>query len=197
MGHAMHIVRCEEKRRSREAEIQEEGGGREDDPGGGQKGGERNVKGEQDGGVGGARGEKGRIHLRGALLRTYILSILIRSIMEVCLTVTNMNPAKKQIITLDEHQKSNKLNDFYLRFDRQNFSQEYDRVSQSLHDTDDTCCLEVDPDSIRHLFSRVRTGKAAGPDGLPAFFAQKLCRGTNNSMVSNIQSLNIHTVPAL
>ncbi|CAL8268892.1 unnamed protein product [Boreogadus saida] len=83
MGHAMHIVRREEKRRSREAEIQEEGGGREDDPGGGQKGGERNVKGERDGGVGGARGEKGRIHLRGALLRTYILSILIRSIMEV------------------------------------------------------------------------------------------------------------------
>ena len=58
-------------------------------------------------------------------------------------SVTNMNPAKKQI-TLDEQKKSNKLNDFYLRFERQNFSQECDRVLQSLPDTDDTCCLEVD-----------------------------------------------------
>ena len=73
-------------------------------------------------------------------------------------SVTNMNPVKKQIITLDEHQKSNELNDFYLRFDSQNFSQECDRVLQSLPDTDDTCCLEVDPTSIRRLFSRVRTG---------------------------------------
>ena len=89
MGHAMHIVRREDKRRSREAESQEEGGGREEDPGGGQKGGERNVKGERGGGGGGGGGgEKGRIHLRGALLRTYILSILIRSIMEVCWTAT-------------------------------------------------------------------------------------------------------------
>ena len=86
MGHAMHIVRREEKRRSSQTDSQEEGGGREEDPGGGQKGGERNVKGERGGG--GAGGEKGRIHLRGALLRTYILSILIRSIMEVCLTIT-------------------------------------------------------------------------------------------------------------
>ena len=84
-------------------------------------------------------------------------------------SVTNMNPAKKEIITMDEHQKSNELNDFYQRFDSQNFSQECDRVLQSLPDTDDTCCLEVDPTSIRRLFSRVRTGKAAGPDGLPAF----------------------------
>ena len=49
-------------------------------------------------------------------------------------SVTNMNPAKKQI-TLDEQKKSNKLNDFYLRFERQNFSQECDRVLQSLPDT--------------------------------------------------------------
>ncbi|CAL8298422.1 unnamed protein product [Merluccius merluccius] len=88
MGHAMHIVRREEKRRSREAESEEEegGGGREDDPGGGgggEKGRERTVKGERDTGGGGGGGEKGRILLRGALLQTYILSILIRSIMEV------------------------------------------------------------------------------------------------------------------
>ncbi|KAG7273021.1 hypothetical protein CRUP_011905 [Coryphaenoides rupestris] len=88
MGHAMHIVRREEKR-SREAELQEEeeGGGREDDPGGGGgggggvKGGKKNVKGERDEGGGGG-GEKGRVPLRGPLLQTYILSILLRSVME-------------------------------------------------------------------------------------------------------------------
>uniref|UniRef100_A0A667XGE1 Gap junction protein n=1 Tax=Myripristis murdjan TaxID=586833 RepID=A0A667XGE1_9TELE len=65
MGHAMHTVRREEKRRREE----EEGEGRatEDDPGG-----------EKDDGA-----SAGRVRLKGALLQTYILSILIRSIMEV------------------------------------------------------------------------------------------------------------------
>ncbi|XP_044070974.1 gap junction alpha-5 protein-like isoform X2 [Siniperca chuatsi] len=83
MGHAMHTVRREEKRRSRE----EEGGGREEDPGGGEGGGggggeER--KEEKDEGKEKTEGPSaGRIRLRGALLKTYILSILIRSVMEV------------------------------------------------------------------------------------------------------------------
>ena len=84
MGHAMHIVRRDEKRRSR-AEEGGEGGGTEDDPGGGEGGGEGEKRGR--------KGEKeevkekglsaGRVRLRGALLQTYVLSILIRSIMEV------------------------------------------------------------------------------------------------------------------
>ncbi|KAM9365693.1 gap junction protein, alpha 5b isoform 1-T3 [Pholidichthys leucotaenia] len=88
MGHAMHTVRREEKRRSREEQGGEEGGG-VDDPGGGE--------GDRRGGDGGEekRGRKeddeekekgpstGRVRLRGALLQTYILSILIRSLMEV------------------------------------------------------------------------------------------------------------------
>ncbi|XP_068597022.1 gap junction alpha-5 protein-like [Brachionichthys hirsutus] len=82
VGHAMHTVRREEKRRSREEEGGEEDGG-EEDPGGG--------NGQEEGGKGGRDGQKekreglstGRIHLRGALLQTYMLSIVIRSIMEV------------------------------------------------------------------------------------------------------------------
>ncbi|XP_053292450.1 gap junction alpha-5 protein [Pleuronectes platessa] len=85
MGHAMHTVRREEKRRSREDEEEDESDG-DEDPGGGEGGGR-----EKHGG----RGEKdddkdkrdspltGRVRLRGALLQTYILSILIRSVMEV------------------------------------------------------------------------------------------------------------------
>ena len=88
MGHAMHTVRREEKRRSRAEEEEDESDG-DEDPGGGGGGGR-----EKHGG----RGEKdddkdkrdpplaGRVRLRGALLQTYILSILIRSIMEVNMT---------------------------------------------------------------------------------------------------------------
>uniref|UniRef100_A0A3P9DQS9 Gap junction protein, alpha 5b n=1 Tax=Maylandia zebra TaxID=106582 RepID=A0A3P9DQS9_9CICH len=66
MGHTMHTVLREEKRRNREEEGREEGGGEED--------------------LGG-----GRIRLRGALLQTYVLSILIRSIMEVVFLPTVKN----------------------------------------------------------------------------------------------------------
>ncbi|XP_075899068.1 gap junction alpha-5 protein-like [Nelusetta ayraudi] len=91
MGHAMHNVRLQEKRRNREEEEGEEGEGGEEDPGGGGGGGEGGGPGEKQG-----RGDRknveresgegllsGRIRLRGPLLQTYILSILIRSIMEV------------------------------------------------------------------------------------------------------------------
>lgn len=86
MGHAMHTVRREEKRRSRE---EEEGGGegrREEDPGGGDGGGgggAKERKGEEEGNEKSESHSAGRIRLRGALLQTYVLSILIRSIMEV------------------------------------------------------------------------------------------------------------------
>ncbi|XP_020501298.1 gap junction alpha-5 protein [Labrus bergylta] len=86
MGHAMHTVRREEKRRSQEEEAGE-GAGREADPGGGEGGGgaeKRGRKGEKDEEKEKREGlSAGRIHLRGALLQTYVLSILIRSIMEV------------------------------------------------------------------------------------------------------------------
>uniref|UniRef100_A0A8C2XLG6 Gap junction protein n=1 Tax=Cyclopterus lumpus TaxID=8103 RepID=A0A8C2XLG6_CYCLU len=64
MGHAMHTVRREEKRRRREKHGRkgEKGRGKEEKP----------------------EGQlAGRVRLRGALLQTYIMSILLRSIMEV------------------------------------------------------------------------------------------------------------------
>uniref|UniRef100_A0A3Q3F9W7 Gap junction protein n=1 Tax=Kryptolebias marmoratus TaxID=37003 RepID=A0A3Q3F9W7_KRYMA len=82
MGHAMHTVRREERRRSREEEDGD-GGREEEDPGGGEGGGEKQGRNgdkdeEKDKGQ-----TAGRVQLRGALLKTYILSILIRTIMEV------------------------------------------------------------------------------------------------------------------
>uniref|UniRef100_A0A8C9YWI4 Gap junction protein n=1 Tax=Sander lucioperca TaxID=283035 RepID=A0A8C9YWI4_SANLU len=60
MGHAMHNVRREEKKRKKQGR-----------------------KGEDRGKEKGEGQSAGRIRLRGGLLRTYILSILIRSVMEV------------------------------------------------------------------------------------------------------------------
>ncbi|XP_061693661.1 gap junction alpha-5 protein-like [Syngnathoides biaculeatus] len=75
MGHAMHTVRREEKRRHREEEDDD------DDPGGGdgddESGDKESAKGKKAG------PSAGRVRLKGALLQTYVLSILIRSIMEV------------------------------------------------------------------------------------------------------------------
>lgn len=89
MGHAMHSVRRQEKRRSRGEEEEEEGGGGEEDPGGG--GSEGGSSGEKQGRGDGKHVERdsgegvlsGRVRLKGPLLQTYVLSILIRSIMEV------------------------------------------------------------------------------------------------------------------
>ncbi|KAL7852575.1 hypothetical protein SRHO_G00183600 [Serrasalmus rhombeus] len=88
MGHAMHTVRREEKRRQKEQEDQ--GGGGEGGGGGGGGGGrggvgekypeeERDCGKEERGG--------GKVRLRGALLQTYVLSIIIRSLMEVVFIV--------------------------------------------------------------------------------------------------------------
>ncbi|KAK5620446.1 hypothetical protein CRENBAI_023800 [Crenichthys baileyi] len=87
MGHAMHTVRMEEKRRTREEE-EGGGGGKEEDQGGGEEGGGGGDKhgrnAEKDKGKGKDEGPlAGRVRLRGALLKTYVLSILIRTIMEV------------------------------------------------------------------------------------------------------------------
>uniref|UniRef100_A0A3B1JFA8 Gap junction protein n=1 Tax=Astyanax mexicanus TaxID=7994 RepID=A0A3B1JFA8_ASTMX len=67
MGHAMHTVRMAEKRRQREHEDREVEEGR----------GEKEK--EPDAPT--------RIHLKGALLHTYVLSILIRLVMEVTFIV--------------------------------------------------------------------------------------------------------------
>ncbi|XP_041936361.1 gap junction protein, alpha 5b [Alosa alosa] len=81
MGHAMHTVRMEEKKRRKEQEDQ--GGGEDEGKEGG--GGEIEKKYPQEEERDCGKGQEGaaKIRLRGALLRTYILSILVRLLMEV------------------------------------------------------------------------------------------------------------------
>lgn len=79
MGHAMHTVRREEKRRQKEQEADSRGGG--GGGGGGASGTEKYPEEERN--CGKEESSRGKVHLRGALLQTYVLSIMIRSLMEV------------------------------------------------------------------------------------------------------------------
>ncbi|XP_014909304.1 gap junction alpha-3 protein-like [Poecilia latipinna] len=83
LGHVLHIVRMEEKRREREEDLRKSGRHQEDhDP--------FYHNGVGDGGAGGGRKEKppirdehGKIRIRGALLRTYIFNIIFKTLFEV------------------------------------------------------------------------------------------------------------------
>ncbi|XP_051982160.1 gap junction alpha-5 protein-like [Xyrauchen texanus] len=74
MGHAMHRVRREEKRRKKQ------------DDQGAQSDGEKYPEDDKDSGKE-DEGGWGKVRLKGALLQTYVLSILIRSVMEVIFIV--------------------------------------------------------------------------------------------------------------
>lgn len=82
MGHAMHVVRREEKRRRQEQEEREDGG--EDD---GDLEGEKEYLQQKEGGAVLRSDGPNRVRLKGALLQTYVLSILIRTVMEVTFIV--------------------------------------------------------------------------------------------------------------
>ncbi|MEQ2278871.1 Gap junction alpha-3 protein, partial [Ameca splendens] len=83
LGHVLHIVRMEEKRREREEDLRKAGRHQEDlDP--------FYHNGVGDGGGGGGRKEKppirdehGKIRIRGALLRTFIFNIIFKTLFEV------------------------------------------------------------------------------------------------------------------
>ncbi|XP_018557270.1 gap junction alpha-3 protein-like [Lates calcarifer] len=83
LGHVLHIVRMEEKRREREEELRKAGRHQEDhDPlyhngvGDGKGGGGKKEKPP-------IRDEHGKIRIRGALLRTYIFNIIFKTLFEV------------------------------------------------------------------------------------------------------------------
>uniref|UniRef100_A0A3P9AVD1 Gap junction protein n=1 Tax=Maylandia zebra TaxID=106582 RepID=A0A3P9AVD1_9CICH len=80
LGHVLHIVRMEEKRREREEELRKAGRHQDDhDPlyhnGVGDGGGKKEKPPIRD--------EHGKIRIRGALLRTYIFNIIFKTLFEV------------------------------------------------------------------------------------------------------------------
>uniref|UniRef100_A0A667X8K7 Gap junction protein n=1 Tax=Myripristis murdjan TaxID=586833 RepID=A0A667X8K7_9TELE len=62
LGHVLHIVRMEEKRREKEEELRKASGKKEKPP---------------------IRDEHGKIRIRGALLRTYVFNIIFKTLFEV------------------------------------------------------------------------------------------------------------------
>ncbi|XP_029942032.1 gap junction alpha-3 protein-like [Salarias fasciatus] len=81
LGHVLHIVRMEEKRREREEELRKAGRHQEDHDnlyhnGVGDGGGGKKEKPP-------IRDEHGKIRIRGALLRTYIFNIIFKTLFEV------------------------------------------------------------------------------------------------------------------
>ncbi|XP_053273147.1 gap junction alpha-3 protein-like isoform X2 [Pleuronectes platessa] len=81
LGHVLHIVRMEEKRREREEEVRKAGQHQEDHD---------NLYHNRVGDGGGGKKEKppirdehGKIRIRGALLRTYIFNIIFKTLFEV------------------------------------------------------------------------------------------------------------------
>ncbi|KAF7663062.1 hypothetical protein LDENG_00219590 [Lucifuga dentata] len=82
MGHAMHIVRMEEKQRRQEQEQRETTG-----EAGGDLEGEKEYLQQKESGREVMSDVSGRVRLKGALLQTYILSIMIRTVMEVTFIV--------------------------------------------------------------------------------------------------------------
>lgn len=89
MGHAMHTVRQEEQQRRRRREMEEReaagGGGEEDEDEEEVK--EKEYLQQRDGELAPVAEGASRVRLRGALLQTYVLSIMVRTAMEVTFIV--------------------------------------------------------------------------------------------------------------
>ncbi|XDV42509.1 hypothetical protein PO909_011155 [Leuciscus waleckii] len=81
--------------------------------------------------------------------------------------VTNMKPSIPHIRTIDDLQKADDLNDFYLRFQTYDFSDKCKCVIGSLTDDMGTR-LEADSSKVKLLFHHLCTQKSKGPDGISA-----------------------------
>lgn len=82
VGHALHTVRREEKQRRKEQEEREAKG-----EGGRDSQEEKEYYQQKESGKELTSDRMGRVRLKGALLQTYMLSILLRTVMEVTFTV--------------------------------------------------------------------------------------------------------------
>ncbi|TRY89760.1 hypothetical protein DNTS_000007 [Danionella cerebrum] len=86
LGHVLHIVRMEEKRKEREEELRKASRFQEEKEllyrnGGGEGGGGRGGGGKKEKPP--IRDEHGKIRIRGALLRTYVFNIIFKTLFEV------------------------------------------------------------------------------------------------------------------
>jgi len=89
------------------------------------------------------------------------------------MAITNMTPAQKRISTPDDLQRANELNDFYLRFETQDFSFKGKNILETITATEQDVRLVVEPKVVGLHFKNLCTKKAMGPDGIYAFFVKR------------------------
>lgn len=114
--------------------------------------------------------------------------------MDCMKVITNMNTNRKCLITNNDLQKANELNDFYLRFKTQDFSLQCINVLETT--TDSSFRLLVDTHNIQSLYRHVCTNKST--DGLFAVLIETCAEEFTPAWCPVFQrSVNSHAVPAL
>lgn len=84
-------------------------------------------------------------------------------------SITNMNSNHKHLVTLNDMDRANELNDFFLRFDSYPTLQAADDFNSCIFaDCNDLNRVFIVPQQIQSIFSKISTKKSTGPDGLPA-----------------------------
>ena len=68
--------------------------------------------------------------------------------------ITNINTIKKRFSTDDDLGKANEMNDFFLRFENHDFSEECNNVMGTIL-TDASHMIIIDPHRIQFIFERV------------------------------------------
>ena len=114
-------------------------------------------------------------------------------------SITNMNPARKKICTLDELTRANELNNFFLRHDSAASSQELDDFNiDSITWCNVSNRVIIDPRKVQSTFSQACNKKSKGPDGLPAFLLKSCSYELTDAWCPIFQkSMDSHCIPDL
>ena len=99
---------------------------------------------------------------------------------------------------LERKEQAEKLNDFYCRFDVNDFSAEREAVISNLRENaceSDTPVIERE--SVEKVFKNLNTSKATGPDGLSGRLLKVCCKELSSifCFIFN-KTLQTHTIPA-
>ena len=99
------------------------------------------------------------------IIEEHFTTMNSRKLWDSMKAITNTEPSKRHISATDDVQKANELNDFYLRFQSHDFSNQFNIVLDSL--TDDLSTRpEVENHKVQSLFPQLCTNKSSGPDGI-------------------------------
>ena len=76
--------------------------------------------------------------------------------------ITNMNPNRKQIVTMDDLTRANELNDFFLRFDIESSAKGLEGFNfEFIPSCNASNRIRIDPQQVQCIFSKVCNKKSA------------------------------------